>query len=102
MKKILLTLIMAVGMVTLANAKDKEKSYCELSASLAEAIMSRRQEGVPMSKILAIFSDSDPFDKNSVIKAYSLSRYDSEKFQQSAIADFRDQRHVDCLKLINQ
>ena len=87
----------------------KAESRCETHAELAERIMSNHQVGVPMSKVLAILAPKGPtptpmdiFDKESVIEAYSSPRYNSEKVQQSAIADFRDQRHVDCIKLVNQ
>ena len=115
MKKLLLTAFILIGLVSSAYAQDKKsdlikaETMCETLAEVAEMIMSNRQAGVSMSKVLAVLAPKGPtptpldiFDKESVLEAYSTPRYNSENIQKSTIADFRDQRHVDCLKWVNQ
>ena len=109
MKKIFFTL-MVMGSVAIAHADDELKrmeSLCEQLGESAGVTMESHQIGLPLAKILPLSArlHTKPlefFDKESTLQAYSTPRYNTANYQKKAIADFRDKRHVDCLKLISK
>ena len=108
MKKFLLGLLV-VGSVSIAHADDGQQARLErLCAGLGAAAavtMQAHQVGVPLAKILTLSAQLSTkplefFDKESTLQAYSMPRYSLEEHRQTAIAEFRDKRHLDCLRLI--
>lgn len=74
---------------------------CESSAGMAYSVMIARQNGVPLSKVLAVVPPDEPaasIVKDIVMQAYSTPRYSHEDNRVEAAENFRDTVHVACLK----
>jgi hypothetical protein len=106
MKKFLLGLLV-VGSVSIAHADDQARleRLCAGLGAAAAVTMEAHQVGVPLAKILTLSAQLSTkplefFDKESALQAYSMPRYSLEEHRQRAIAEFRDKRHLDCLRLI--
>lgn len=72
--------------------KDKQE-LCKSYSELAGSIMSARQEGTEMSKLM-----SNSTSPELVVSAYELSRYTTETYKASAISDFANKAYLDCIK----
>lgn len=83
------------------SAKDKE-NFCSSVSSLSEKIMSNRQQGVAMSKMLEVGQGADPtlYDlaKSIVMAAYEKPRFHTKENIQRSIEDFRDEFFLACVK----
>ncbi len=82
--------------------KDLQKSRLDLCVVIQEtagAIMMRRQEGVPMVKVMEIVKDDDIL-RPLARKAYSMPRYRTPENQAGAVTDFADEVYMDCLDIM--
>jgi len=78
------------------SAKAEEKDHCLQISSLAESIMTGRQMGLPMSKMMGV-TDLD-LARTMVIEAYEHPRFSTEQVKKRAIGDFRDRWYLACVK----
>lgn len=83
-----------------ANGKDWQET-CNQWSELAETVMSSRQSGVAMSKMMGL-TDGDKTFETMIIEAYDKPRFNGDKFQQRAISDFRDEWYSICVKSIRE
>lgn len=70
---------------------------CESTSDFAESAMRGRQNGVAISKALAIVENIDYYER-IVKEAYEHPRIHSEAAKKEMIEDFRDSWHLKCLK----
>jgi len=83
-------------------------SACKEFSLTAESIMSARQNGVPMYKMIEILDDGNLAKSTLglmgviIEQAYETSRYNSETFKQKAIEDFKNEIFLSCYKLIDK
>ncbi len=73
---------------------DEEK--CTISSVLAASIMSARQSGVPMSKLISMFG-GDELSNELAKLAYKQDRWSSEEVQLRAIQDFENTAFQVCI-----
>jgi len=77
---------------------------CESFESLAGTIMSNRQMGVELSKMMKVTAtlsstpDVEAFVKKLVIEAYQKPAFESEEYQSKAINEFKTEVAVECYK----
>ncbi len=71
---------------------------CEYTGKMAATIMTGRQAGLPMSKLLDI--SEGKMEKEMVFQAYDVPLYQSEEFQQRAVKDFSDRWEVTCHRVM--
>jgi hypothetical protein len=82
-------------------------SDCKEFSLTAESIMSARQNGVPMYKMIEIYDDVNLARLRGLMdviieQAYETNRYNSKSFKQKAIEDFKDDIFLSCYKLIDK
>ena len=84
--------------------KEANAVMCESFESLAGTIMSNRQMGVELSKMmnatatLSASPEVEAFFKRMVIEAYQEPAYGSEEYQAKAISEFKTKVAVECYK----
>jgi hypothetical protein len=73
-------------------------SECKVHGQLAEEIMKRRQEGVPMATLMEAAEKADGgAPLTAVIRmAYNVPRYELQENQQKAIVDFENSIYGAC------
>lgn len=87
---------------------------CSAIASTAETIMTARQNGVTLERILAAMNKvsaseaaaDDPavsttvadYARAMVLQAFEVPHFQTEEVKQRAILDFRNDAHLSCLK----
>lgn len=75
------------------------REVCAELADIAETLMGFRQQGIALSRILELDSYStNEYLARLAVAAYDQPRYSTTEIQDSAISDFRDAVHVDCIK----
>jgi hypothetical protein len=76
--------------------------FCKSISSTAETIMIKRQEQIPMEKMVSILSGSDKQTQKIVekiiIEAYDHPRFEGKDFITKVVADFKDRWFLDCFK----
>jgi hypothetical protein len=70
-------------------------TFCTVIGDLAEAIMTNRQLGIPMSRMMEI-NGADDLARLMVMEAYKEPRYSSDEYQRRAVQDFRNEIEVAC------
>ncbi len=91
MKKIFLALLLALSF-NVAAAPEQ----CLTDSEMAYTIMSARQNGVPMAKVLMIV-ESDPVYRQYVMMAYDTPLYSSEEFKERTKREFENSAYRLCL-----
>lgn len=81
--------------------KEEALSFCKSIESLAESIMTQRQNEVLMSDLLKSFNNDENKDIYSIaedfaIEAYDLSAYSTAKFKENAIKQFKNKKFHEC------
>ena len=94
MKTLIATLALLMALSVPAQA---EPASCQQIAELAKSIMTARQKGVSMSKVMEIAGDNKLF-KEMMVDAYETGRYIVESNQRRETADFRDKWYLACYK----
>jgi len=97
--RVLLTIIAFSFIATSAYADDWRKT-CDSYGGLAETIMSGRQSGTSMAKMMKVLNNdegSELFEK-LIIAAYDRPRYSTEQMQKRSIEEFRDKMYLECAK----
>jgi len=91
MKKLILALTMMISVG--ANAAID----CNQVSAFAEEVMTARQSGVPMSRVIEILNDNS---LNSIaIDAYKKPRYQTDEYKQRAITEFGNKAVIECLMI---
>lgn len=87
-----------------AMANDAKEEMCPSLSSLAETVMTARQKGVPMNKLMGVLSSSqlgqEPTLKDvirtMVIEAYNRTKFNSTQYQQEAAVEYGNEWNVAC------
>ncbi|MDD2724427.1 MAG: hypothetical protein PHH59_10455 [Methylovulum sp.] len=80
---------------------DTPKSKCDAISELALQIMSGRQKGVSMSKMMHI-AEQNKLTQALIIAAYEINRFSTEEYQTRVIEEFRDDAHLQCVKALHK
>lgn len=108
MKKIILAAALAITsiMPTAALAQDKYEQadkICGPLGELAATVMTARQNGVPMSKMMIIARDVEesirPVVRGFVTDAFKEPQYASSEYRNSAIRDFSNDATATCYEV---
>lgn len=99
MKKITGILLLIVGLSTPCFAADW-KETCSSVGELARTIMEKRQAGVSMETLMNAVSmkENNGLVEELVISAYEKSQYNGADYKRKAIAEFRDDAYLQCVK----
>jgi hypothetical protein len=103
-RKLLLVLFFTIS--SLCHAEEDKTSGCTAISGLAETMMTNRQKGVAMSKMMELIKEIGKGSKitNSiesyVVRAYEQPRYSSPEMQKRSIEEFRDEVHLECVKAL--
>ena len=87
--------------LTLALATSAQADQCQDAGDLAEAVMTARQNGAPISQLMEIASGQEIIVK-MVLMAYGEPRYSTDQFQSRAIEDFRNLWEVGCYQAMSE
>lgn len=102
MKKVLLATTVALLAGSAWSAKNPRDELCESVSVAAEAIMTRRQNGVSMVEQMKMTEDMQAsvrgLTRQLIADAYSTPRYSTQSLQQRSIEDFRDSSAAACYK----
>ena len=104
MKNMIIAALLASSLGSTAVADELTHEGCTGLSSLANTIMTARQTGVSMSKLMnADFvkgSDEEVREvyEFMIITAYEQTRWNSERGQQRAIRDFENDLHLGCVQ----
>ena len=104
MKKYIIAAIAALTLATSANADTDDEKICRQVGSLAETIMTARQEGVSLTTLIVnhINSTSPDFIRNYSLlmigEAYDMHIFESETAKQSLIELFGKQQYSHCIE----
>lgn len=85
-----------------ANAEATLDELCKVIGSGSEAIMTGRQNGVPLSDMMAPITKMDQADpltifmRDATMTAYEEPHWSTEKSQAKAIQDFRSEMELKC------
>ena len=99
MRHAVLFLALMTGVAHAATKETVEK--CTTISKLAEAVMTKRQEGIAMSDLMKAANDGTAggdFVTKMITAAYQVNRYNTQQVQQREIADFRDQYFLACIQ----
>lgn len=97
MKKLIIALAVMASISTARAESEIELGLCSDLSDLADMIMSHRQSGTPMQRLIDILSEDDML-MSWVLEAYDSSRFDTPKYRERAVQDFREEKHVSCLR----
>ena len=96
MKNLLTSIALALTLATSAQA-----DQCQDAGDLAEAVMTARQNGAPISQLMEIANGQEIIVK-MVLMAYGEPRYSTDQFQSLAIEDFRNLWEVGCYQALSE
>ena len=82
------------------------QSNCKGFEHLARSIMTARQKGEDMSKLMGVAADparasAKDLTTNLIFSAYRQPRYQTEDMQQKAIDDFSNDTYLGCAEAAN-
>jgi hypothetical protein len=84
-------------------ATAQPEDFCQMIGGMADAIMSVRQSGTQLSKLMTTFSNGGQFpaELNAVVQemaiaAYQQPNYSTAEAQQRAITEFRNDYETAC------
>jgi len=108
MKYFLLAIILATTGTAYADSDAANESInnatCLILGQLAKGVMTGRQSGVPISRMLAMLdggdSDIDNLAKTMMIEAYEEPRWKGSEYQSRAITEFENSVMVKCYKTL--
>lgn len=85
--------------LTLATSAQADK--CQDAGDLAESVMTARQNGTPISRLMEIANGQEVIVK-MVLMAYGKPRYSTDEFQSRAIEDFRNLWEIGCYQAMTE
>lgn len=103
MRHIVLLLALSVSFAVSAapTATNEMIEKCSGISKLAEAVMTKRQEGVAMSDLMKAASDGAEPDQllvRMITAAYEKQRFRTPENKRREVEDFRDQLYLGCIK----
>jgi len=105
MKHVVIGLFLLVGSVASSvYAEDGGgwQEMCKATEELSRTVMSTRQKGADMSKLMAAIQGYPKaqmkMTENIIIEAYSKPRYSTKKMQQESVSDFANEVYLECVK----
>lgn len=102
MKKLLLATVLTLSATTSQASSSPDFELCEAYSSLAETIMTSRQNGTDMSALIKIvLNQSEDTSQAALLlvkAAYKEHRYSTESIKQRTIQDFKNQAFLACYK----
>jgi CDP-diacylglycerol pyrophosphatase len=78
---------------------------CQKVNGLAETVMSARQNGVSMMRMVEIGSaegEPNPIFMDMVKEAFSVSAYQTEQFKVKATREFADSQYLKCVTITSR
>ena len=93
-----------IGNLDKSSASNPNRTVCDAAAAAAEAVMTARQNGVDMVKLMHNVTvnqeneASKELAKAMVVSAYERSRYSTPEVQRSTIQDFKNENYLNCTK----
>lgn len=101
MRYVLFLILMPLFTSQTVMAKNQKEATCKTLEKLAEAVMTARQEGAPMSEIY--MKDYGSADRNKVMKslvkeAYKTPRFNSQQSKKNAVEDFKNEKFSYCIE----
>ena len=95
--------IILMAAMAVSPLSSKANELCDHMATLATSIMTAHQSSVPLSTAMGIALKGGDEQVNKVTKqivmdAYGSPRFHTDKAKMRAVSDFRDKRHLACLK----
>jgi len=88
--------IVLSGMVVEAHAEGGVD--CESISKLGATVMSARQAGVPMSKMLPLMKGNS-VGEDMVIAAYETPKFSTKEYRVKAEMEFEDEWYLQCVKI---
>jgi hypothetical protein len=95
-KMFTVALLFALSFNVLAKPPARNHELCLAYTDLGRTLMTARQEGIPIEKILKITTSQD--SRELAIIAYGRVRYQSAEYRQRAIDDFAAEVYVECMR----
>lgn len=74
------------------------EDVCANMGDAAEAIMSLRQNGYPISDLMDKFGDSNLF-RAIILSAYEKPRFSTDEYKQESVRDFRNEVETLCYSM---
>lgn len=93
-KKVLIALAFVIGFSTIASAAP---ATCESIGDAAAVVMTAKQKGVPLHKVIAL-AKGNKFFEMIAIDAYDSPNYNTEEIKQRQITKFRAKWELACFK----
>jgi hypothetical protein len=88
--------ILAAGPAWAESSGMSTQDACKKYSQIAEKIMTWRQDGKSMPKMMTDFGDSEIM-RAMIIDAYNTPRYNSQEYRQRSIENFRDEVYLHCI-----
>lgn len=99
MKKIALILTLVLSTSALAAEPAPMSELCPKIAELSRSVMTARQAGVSMRKVMDVATS--PFTVDIITEAYGHPAYTTPEYKEKTIQDFEDQWYLKCIKSYN-
>lgn len=88
------------------SASETADGFCPAYGSLASEIMTGRQAGIVMSKMMTHLKQDDPTtDKliaSLIRSAYAVPRFSTEEYRERAALDFQNENELACYNMIGE
>jgi hypothetical protein len=104
---ILVAAVSAVSAVSATAIASEGDDLCMALAGAAGTTMEARQEGIPVTRLLALVKPYEDEDegvgvllRGIILQAYDSPRFSTAKYRNEAIAEFQNQTLVNCLKFV--
>ncbi len=94
---IVLFICIAAGRVGAEEDLSRQETCTRLSA-IAEAVMTKRQDGAAMSELMGV-ADGEEVLSAIIVKAYKENRYSTAAMKKRVVDDFRDEYFLYCWNL---
>lgn len=99
--KLFIAAMLASSLISPAVAGDSRNEFCTAASSFAREVMTARQEGFSMSKLISMAGAEEAAAAGArelIIVAYGQTRWNSERGQQRAIENFENDVHLGCMR----
>lgn len=87
--------------ITFAQSSE-DMEYCEIVSGWAKSIMGARQYGASMAELMKTTEEYEQFGslvRALIVDAYREPRYHTERNQERAVEDFRDEVYLSCITM---
>lgn len=99
-----LTVVVAAT-ASVGHASEADRKTCASVGAIAESVMKRRQDGLSLQSTLdaaksAASEMAYAAMEDMIIAAYEVPVYTVDTYQERAIGEFRDDRQLECMKIL--